>query len=282
MGRNIDATMKSQEDAVLYNKPGKVSLKETLIYIYTKSFSLISEFKNLKKLNPVILLYHNVCKDDVNDWGKFFELQMSYLKDTYRVVPLEELVLKLQSADCQSENLAAVTFDDGYRDNYDVAYPILRHMGIHATFFISSGFIDSGDNKYMTWDMIREVAASGFVTIGNHTHGHRVLKTLGKEAQAGEIRAGRQRLEDMLSIKITSFAYPYGKKRHYSADTVNIIMEDGYTCAVSSFSKSMEIPNKSLYEIPRIPMDRARNIREFEARLSVLWSAIQWKIGRNK
>ncbi|MBF0565704.1 MAG: polysaccharide deacetylase family protein [Nitrospirae bacterium] len=266
----------------MYNKLEKMSVKETLIYIYTKGFSFIGAFRHLKKLNPVILLYHNVCKDGVNDLGKFFELQMSYLKDNYRIISLEELVLKLQSVDCPVENLAAVTFDDGYMDNYDVAYPILRRMGIHATFFISSGFIDSADNKYMTWDMIREVADSGFITIGNHTHGHRVLKTLSKEAQAEEIRAGRQRLEDMLSIKITSFAYPYGKKRHYSADTVNIIREDGYAYAVSSFSKSMEIPNKCIYEIPRIPMDRARNMREFEARLSVLWSAVQSKLGRNK
>ncbi|MBF0343294.1 MAG: polysaccharide deacetylase family protein [Nitrospirae bacterium] len=203
---------------------------------------------------------------------------MTYLKNNYRVVSLEDLLLAIANADVSHENIAAVTFDDGYRDNYDIAYPILKQLNIPATFFLSSCYMDSRDSKHMTWDMVKEVATSGIISIGNHTHSHRPLNTLNKATQTHEIRLGRQRLEEMLSTKITSFAYPYGQKRHYSDDTIDIIREDGYMCALSAFSKTIEIPINNRYEIPRIPMDGVNNIMEFEVRLSVLWSTIQWNL----
>ncbi|KJU81312.1 polysaccharide deacetylase [Candidatus Magnetobacterium bavaricum] len=241
-------------------------IKSTINYIYKKGLSFLNQIKPLKKQKTVVLLYHNISEQ--------FELQMRYLKNNYRVVSLEVLLL----ADGSYENLAVVTFDDGYRNNYDIAYPILKHLSIPATFFLSSCYIDSGDSKYMTWDMVREVATSGIISIGNHTHSHRLLNTLNKATQADEIKLARQRLEDMLRCKITSFAYPYGQKKHYTDDTIDIIREDGYICALSAFSKTIEMPINNRYEIPRIPMDGVDNIMEFEVRLSVLWSTIRWNL----
>ncbi len=109
-----------------------------------------------------ILAYHRIL--DIPDTDAFefdlelisadadgFRAQLGLLKRRFQPLPLGEMVDALVSGRRLPKNAVAVTFDDGYEDNYRVAYPILRELGVPATFFVSTGHIDSGQPFAYDW-----------------------------------------------------------------------------------------------------------------------------------
>jgi len=114
---------------------------------------LIFLFRRLfKTKSALILTYHRVIRDkDVAECisqpgmvvrKSLFERQMQYLRKAYDIVPLNQLIERTQSGR-DFGRLCAVTYDDGWRDVYDNAYPILRNSAIPATIFLTTGYIDS-------------------------------------------------------------------------------------------------------------------------------------------
>ena len=100
---------------------------------------------------PVILMYHRVSdepRSGMLDWeGKrvptgLFRRQLAWLARCRRIVPLSELVARFRSG-ADTAGMATVTFDDGYADNAEIAAPILRELGVPASFFLATGFIDA-------------------------------------------------------------------------------------------------------------------------------------------
>jgi peptidoglycan/xylan/chitin deacetylase (PgdA/CDA1 family) len=93
-----------------------------------------------------ILYYHRVNNDRDPFFPSMpvevFERQMRFVARRYRVVSLERLIEHLESG--SPGTLVAITFDDGYRDNYENAFPILQHYGLAATIFLSTGSLDTG------------------------------------------------------------------------------------------------------------------------------------------
>ena len=81
-----------------------------------------------------------------------FEEEIRYLTRKYRVIPLMELCRNLTNRDRIPSDAVVITFDDGYRDNYRYAYPILRKYGVPATIFLATGHIDSGTPFW--WDRL--------------------------------------------------------------------------------------------------------------------------------
>ncbi len=95
-----------------------------------------------------VLIFHRVLPKpdplfpDETD-AQSFDQVCTWLRDWFNVLPLDEAVLQMRSASLP-ERALAITFDDGYADNHDVALPILRRHGLTATFFIATGFLDGG------------------------------------------------------------------------------------------------------------------------------------------
>jgi peptidoglycan/xylan/chitin deacetylase (PgdA/CDA1 family) len=104
-----------------------------------------------------ILMYHRVAPK-ANNWSldtlppKDFERQISYFAKRYKIISLESLVQTMQNGEHLPKKAIIVTFDDGYRDNYTFAYPILKKYGIPATLFVTSGHI--GTDKLFWWDKV--------------------------------------------------------------------------------------------------------------------------------
>lgn len=101
----------------------------------------------------VILLYHRVTDcDDLLDYApngisvtpETFEAHVRYLSTRYTLINLSELICRLESSMALPENACVITFDDGWRDNYDTAFPILKRYGVPATIFLATSFIDGG------------------------------------------------------------------------------------------------------------------------------------------
>lgn len=114
----------------------------------------------------IILMYHTVVDhwdDALGESGieaakNAFRRHMTYISERMRPVALSELVTTLAQRRPVPTRAVAVTFDDGYEDNYLHAFPVLRELGIPATIFLTTGHIDS--SKTFWWDAIAAMIAS--------------------------------------------------------------------------------------------------------------------------
>ncbi len=158
-----------------------------------------------------------------------FSRQLQALtKSGNNVVPLSQILT--------TPNAVALTFDDGFQNFLQYAFPVLQHHNFPATLFAVSEFVGK-DNHWpgqpsgipklplLNWDDLRYIHKAG-IGIGSHTATHPPLHKLSFEAQRAEIVSGKQTLEDKLGVAVTEFAYPYGStdarshltvQRHFAA-----------------------------------------------------------------
>ncbi len=158
------------------------------------------------------------------------------------------------------EDIACLTFDDGYLDNFRKGFPVLRTMNVPATVYVVTGAIgghkivwrESGDklpSDILSWDQLKRLRDEGW-EIGGHTHDHVHLDRYPKEIQKNTIVTSKQTLEKELGVKIESFAYPYG---HYNHDTLAVVRAAGFTNAVTT-KAGINGNSRSTFELQRISM----------------------------
>ncbi len=104
-----------------------------------------------------ILMYHSVAPPETARYVDVawrmtparFEQQVRFLARHRRVIPLAELVQRLREARAPEPGSVVLTFDDGYRDNLEIAAPILRKYGVPATFFLATGYVDRAESQWV-------------------------------------------------------------------------------------------------------------------------------------
>jgi len=104
-------------------------------------FSLTSPSGRNGRLSTFIFHRVTATRDKVLDWdpdAQEFERMMGWIKNWFNVLPLDEAIVRLKHGDLP-QRAAAITFDDGYADNFTTALPILKAHGLSATFFIATG-----------------------------------------------------------------------------------------------------------------------------------------------
>ncbi|MEO7325238.1 MAG: polysaccharide deacetylase family protein [Dokdonella sp.] len=122
---------------------------------------LVQRVRNMVRTELRILAYHRV-RDVVEEQFDFdlalvsatpeqFRAQVAWLKKEYTPVRLCDVIACINAERALPPKAAVITFDDGYDDNYHVAFPILRELGVPATFFVSTGYIDSGAPYAYDW-----------------------------------------------------------------------------------------------------------------------------------
>ena len=112
------------------------------------------------------------------------------------------------------------------------------------------------------------LANDNLIEIGAHTVNHPSLSSLPLKSQRHEILESKARLEDLVGFPVTSFAYPYGKRSDYSAGTVELVREAGFTCACSNFSGRVT-PSTDSFQLPRF------QVEDWEGEEFVRWLA-EW------
>lgn len=234
--RSRDRSASANRRAKPKTRAVKPIIKEALMTTYLASgLPAARDRLNMKRGRSrlTVLAYHQVT-DPANDGSSVstaaFRQQMTFLKANYRVVRLADAVKTLSAAGA-SERLVAVTFDDGYLDNATTAAPILRSLGLPATFFVSTDMIGGGrpfphdvlsgrpPQEPMTWDDLRSLAAQGF-DIGSHTCSHADMGTIPLEDAEREVRCSRERIEQELNRPVRLFAFPYGRLRNMRTETM--------------------------------------------------------------
>ena len=156
-----------------------------------------------------------------------FDAEMGYLDAAgYQVVSFDDLERHLADATPLPSHPVIISFDDGWRDQFEYALPVLEKYRYSATFFVFTNAI--GRPGFFSWDDLKTLRALGMV-IGSHSETHPFLTRIADDAALREEIIGSKRiLESKLGITVNEFAYPFGL---YNQKIVALVKEAGYISA---------------------------------------------------
>lgn len=212
----------------------------------------------------VVIAFHRVNdrlpSDGLTCSGAKFEAFCRFFRRYFKVVPFSEQVAGVRQGRPMGGTLS-ITFDDGYRDNFEVAAPILRKLGLPATFFVTTRFIGSQfvpfwdeslplQPGWMSWDQLRTLVQQGF-EFGCHTDTHIDMATAGEQTVRTELAHSKRILLQELGVSTELFAYPFGGKEHINQRSLELVREQGFSCCASCYGGS-NAPLADPYDIRRI------------------------------
>lgn len=206
-----------------------------------------------------ILMYHSVHYGAPPQYRlavstESFERQMRFLKNhRYRVLPLEEVGRLIREKKRIPARTVAITFDDGYRDTYMFAYPILKKYGLPAAVFLITQEVDrrnkSGRRDRLNWQEVREMQDSGLITFGSHCLGPEPLINFRSQDEVRrQIFDSKKVLEERLRVPVNAFSYPEGR---FNPAIRSMVIEAGYRLAVAT-SPGRRFPNDDAFALKRL------------------------------
>lgn len=273
----------------------------------------------LRMRKPTVFCFHSVSAGNgglpspMAVSSRFIASLVSYLRQVeVPVLSLGDGLSRIQAGDPRP--FVALTFDDGYRDNYHNLYPLMLRHRLPFTIFVTTGLVDRempmwwdvverlgggsarnlghGSNPgcagltdqfkrldvegqrrlvsdlarrlpavserqaydmALTWPMLREMLASGLLTVGAHTRFHSLLGRLDSDGVRSELLDGRRRLEEQLDIAVPFLAYPFGQPDEVGAKTYDIAARAGFTAAFTTEARPLRASDtRRPFRIPRI------------------------------
>ncbi|MDO5707697.1 MAG: polysaccharide deacetylase family protein [Andreesenia angusta] len=196
--------------------------------------------------NIPILIFHEIRKEYNGNIGviisenalKEYLLYLKALK--YQAISFNDYIEFKKGNKKIAKNSVIITFDDGYRSNYEIAYPILKELGMKATISIIGKYVDEAKDEdwsnkslsYITWDNAKEMVDTGVIDIQNHTYDlhidgdgvNQIRGVLGKKDDfdlriegriSGDNILFQQKMENYLGYKANVFTYPMGLNTDY-------------------------------------------------------------------
>lgn len=201
-------------------------------------------FAIAKQTSLPILMYHHVADDDIGPWNSMtvttsrLREDMIFLKSHQYTPLLPADLVRIRAGEApMPKKPVMITFDDGYEDNYTLAYPILRETEMKAVIAVIAGNIraDGQESTHplrpLSWGQCREMYESGIVDIGSHTYalhngdnggnpyddGHDGVQRKAKESREAYIaRVGGDLHDSVAAIErgvgndCIYFSYPFG------------------------------------------------------------------------
>lgn len=191
-------------------------------------------------LKVPILMYHYISEppEDADKYRKDlsvapedFREQMRFLAENgFETIDLYDLSLAITDEVELPPKPVIITLDDGYRDNYQNAFPILEELGLKATFFLTTEFIDQNNEIYMDWPMVEEMAAAGH-RFEPHSKTHPDLTIQDRKFIIWEVQGSRETIAAHVGYLPRYFAYPSGR---YNDEVKQIIAELDFWGAVTT------------------------------------------------
>ena len=213
-----------------------------------------------------IITYHNISNNDSDRWAtapSFFESEMKWLAGQgYKGVSLKDFY-----KDIEQKKVFVLTFDDGYRDFFDVAMPILDKLDFKATIFIVSGLIGfiscwrtaNLQPPLLKWDEIQEIANAGY-EIGSHGVYHSDFFRLSKEKLEQEIAESKKLIEGKTGIPVVSFSYPWNRCNEQILD---IVKKAGYKYAAIHGRKYRTSFKDDCFRLCQRGMSNRNSVKDF-------------------
>ncbi len=172
-----------------------------------------------------------------------FARQMRWLKrHGYRTVTQRELFGALVRGRPLGRKPILITFDDGYRDAFYRAAPVLSRLGMQATAYVITDRIVNGDRTFLSWGLLRRLERRG-IEIGSHSVSHADLTQLGDREALRELVRSRRVLEGRLHHPVQWFAYPFGA---YDERVERLARRAGYVLAVTTEQGTLQSARQPL------------------------------------
>jgi peptidoglycan/xylan/chitin deacetylase (PgdA/CDA1 family) len=221
----------------------KIMIKKGLLIILVLIISLqntaYAGTRSINKTPIPVLMYHHLDKKSSNRTTVKpgdFKMQMLFLKKSgYNTITIHDLILAKENKKPLPKHPILITFDDGYLSNYRYAYPILKELGMKATFFIVAAECGKtpGRTPHFTWDQAKQMYNSGTIDIQSHSyksHGTILTKKGLKPALinriyssgiqetvhqyqlriTNDLKQSKNTIEQHIGNKVAAFSYPYG------------------------------------------------------------------------
>jgi peptidoglycan/xylan/chitin deacetylase (PgdA/CDA1 family) len=224
-----------------------------------------------------ILMYHNVAHPSATNRRTFtvspdkFEAQLRYLHDhQFTTLTIAQLANFLPSRRALPTKPVVLTFDDGYADFYESAFPILKRYDATASVYVVSNWVQlcaspQNNTKMMSWSQLRQLHAEG-IEIGAHTHNHVKLDSIAHHQARWEIAHSKQCIEQHLGLgaQVFTFAYPFGR---YTSAVSQAVIECGFRAACAVRYDMSSLADKP-YELARIIVQGNHTLDDFKALLT--------------
>jgi peptidoglycan/xylan/chitin deacetylase (PgdA/CDA1 family) len=241
-------------------KSSKGALKSLAGHVLFSSGRHAEAFSNA----AIIVAFHRVNDDTPQDGltcgVRKFEQYCEFFRKYFHVVRFTDIVERLQSGR-KLDRCLAISFDDGYLDNYTNARPILKRLNLPATFFVTTNFIGSNTvafwdqprpRPWMTWDHVRTMKQDGF-EVGAHTRSHVDLGVVSGKQAWDEIHGSKVDLEEQLDAPVKLFAYPFGSLKHITKDNQLLIERAGFISSCSCHG-GVIVPGTNPFVLRRAPV----------------------------
>lgn len=239
----------------------------------------------LKRRHLVVLCYHGVTERATRHPDDRFGLHvredrfrdhLDYLRRHYRVISLRDY-LGARKGQWQLPDYAVViTFDDGHRNFYTAAAPLLENLQMPAVMFLISDRVatngmqsqtwsDNDDREYLSWNEVRELTTRGF-EFGSHTCSHQKLSQISPDEIEHELSDSKTTIEHQVKTDGLPLAYPFGMTNEYIASRAAAL---AYSCAFTTetgFNNQMT----ELFKLHRTLIGDDDDIAAFAARVAGL------------
>ena len=221
----------------------------------TATWAATRQDRGQGRMVPPVLCYHRVLPEtgegrppDYSVTPEQFAAQMALLNDEgFSSLTLDEYFEVASGLRELPSRAVLVTFDDGFVDNYSLAWPIARRFGVKMNCFICTGLVagervdvfakdNAADELHrekfaehwppLSWGQLREMVASG-VGIGFHSHRHRNLGRLTEEQITGDALEGISSFNEHLGIAPRYFAFPFGHYGSYPKTAIDVLTAQG-------------------------------------------------------
>ena len=177
-----------------------------------------------------------------------FEEHLRYLREAgYEAISLRDLALALQMGQPLPERPIIITFDDGYRDNYENAFPLLQAYGFTATFFLITDLIDDGNEAYLTWDQVIAMHQAG-MAMEAHGRTHPDLRGRDVDYLVWQVLGAKEAIEARTGEPVRFFCYPSGK---YDDQVIRVLHSAHYWGAVT-VNAGVEHSSERMFELSRV------------------------------
>jgi len=212
-----------------------------------------------------ILMYHSISDAEGSSLHvspENFSKQMTFLnKSGYRVISLNDLVEGITAGKKFTPGTVVITFDDGYKNNYLDAFPVLAKYDMPATIFLITNYINEKPD-YVTWDQVRLMTSKG-ISFGGHTRNNVYLPSV-KDAKSlvNEVAGPKKDIEAKTDAKAEYFCYPTGG---FNEKVKLAVKEAGYKGACST-NRGTDRFNVDVYELTRVKVTNSDMTKPFHFR----------------
>ena len=213
-----------------------MNLKRTVQESISSLSSILLRCNSTHRSGLRVLLYHSISSGVDFDPHGLFTVDPHSFENQMRILAKNTDVSLVGLSDClhaiSNRSLAvAVTFDDGYKDNFYTVAPIMQKYGIPFTVFVSTALIQNKTPYFLTPNELRELSMLPNVKIGSHGVTHSRLTKLSKNELHAELISSKRCLEDITGNEVMAISYPHGA---VNSKVIDAVIRAGYKIGVCS------------------------------------------------